>query len=166
MTEREPTIDRDTDTAKLLEQYKLYVQMADKISDRRADANKFFISLLTGLLALLSAIIQFRGAAVLQQAVLLIVGVVGILLCYTWYITIRSYRQLNSGKFKVVHLVEKQLPFSFYDVEWDFLGRGKDPKLYIPLTHVEQYIPKLFGILYAVLLAAGVWLLIVSYLLS
>jgi len=166
MNEQGPTGDRDTDAANLVEQYKLYVQMADKISDRRADANKFFISLLTGLLALLSAIVQFRGGEALQQAILLIVGVVGILLCYTWYITIRSYRQLNSGKFKVVHLVEKQLPFSFYDVEWDFLGRGENPKLYIPLTHVEQYIPKLFGILYAILLAAGMYLLIVPFLLS
>lgn len=162
MTEHESTNDRDTDTAKLLEQYKLYVQMADKISDRRADANKFFISLLTGLLALLSVAIQFRGAAALQQAAPLIVGVVGILLCYTWYVTLRSYKQLNSGKFEVIRRVEKQLPFSFYDVEWNILEQGKNPKVYTPLTHVERYIPVLFGTLYTVLLAAGVYLLITS----
>jgi len=160
LTQQESKDNPDTETAMLLEQYKLYVQMADKISDRRADANRFFISLLTGLLALLSIAIQFRGAAALQQAVLLIVGVVGVLLCYTWYITIRSYRQLNSGKFKVVHEVEKRLPFAFYDVEWDCLGRGENPKLYTPLTHVEQYIPILFGILYVLLLVGGVYLLI------
>jgi len=44
---------RDPDLGMLLDQYKLYVQLADKVSDGRADANKFFISLLTGLLALL-----------------------------------------------------------------------------------------------------------------
>lgn len=153
-------------TQLLLEQYKLYVQMADKISDRRADANKFFMSLLTGLIALLSVVIQFCGAAALQQAILFIIGVVGILLCYTWHVTLRSYKQLNSGKFKVIHLLEQQLPFSSYDVEWQFLERGENPQVYIPLTRVEQYIPKLFGILYVVLLAAGVYLLIVPYLLS
>lgn len=31
----------------LIEQYKLYVEMADRISARRAETNKFYISLLT-----------------------------------------------------------------------------------------------------------------------
>ncbi|MCK4735084.1 MAG: hypothetical protein KAT65_21710, partial [Methanophagales archaeon] len=41
----------------LLEQYKLYVEMADRISTRRAQTNRFYISLLSGLLALLSIVV-------------------------------------------------------------------------------------------------------------
>jgi hypothetical protein len=37
----------------LLEQYNLYVEMADRITTRRAQTNRFYISLLSGLLALL-----------------------------------------------------------------------------------------------------------------
>lgn len=116
---------------------------------------------MTGLLALLSIVFQFRGGAALQQVVLLIVGVVGILLCYTWYVTIRSFRQLNSEKYKVVREVEKRLPFAFYDVVWAYLGRGDDPKLYKPLTHVEQYIPVFFALVYALLLTGGAYLLLI-----
>src|ERR1700731_2937994 len=39
--------------ALFLEQYKLYLQMVDKIGDRRQSANSFFLSINTGLCALL-----------------------------------------------------------------------------------------------------------------
>ncbi len=29
---------------------------------------------------------------------------------------------------------------------------GKDPKLYLPLTHVENWVPRLFGLLYLLLI--------------
>jgi hypothetical protein len=40
----------------LLEQYKLYVEMHDRISARRNQMNSFFISLLSGLLAFFSIV--------------------------------------------------------------------------------------------------------------
>jgi len=147
------------DTSLLLEQYKLYVQMADRNSDRRVDANKFFISLLTGLIAVLSVITQLHGSALALNAVLLVFGVFGVLLCYVWYITIRSYKQLNSGKFHLIGEVESRLPFPFYDEEWKRLGRGKDKTKYIPITHVEQYVPILFAAIYATLFVVGAILL-------
>ncbi len=41
----------DNYQAHLLEQYKLYVDITDKISARRNQVNSFYISLLSGLLA-------------------------------------------------------------------------------------------------------------------
>jgi hypothetical protein len=150
------------DMSLLLEQYKLYVQMADRNSDRRVDANKFFISLLTGLIALLSVIAQLHGPAIAQNAVFLTVGVFGVLLCYVWYITIRSYKQLNSGKYHLIGEVESKLPFPFYNEEWKMLGKGKDKKKYVPITHVEQYIPILFALIFAILFIVGAYLLFSS----
>src|SRR5215211_423888 len=40
----------------LLEQYKLYVQMADKISERRQSANSFFLTINTALIAFLGLV--------------------------------------------------------------------------------------------------------------
>lgn len=149
----------ERDHSTLLEQYKLYVLLADKVSDRRADANKFFISLLTGLLALLSAVTGFKPATAIESALLLVVAILGVLLCYVWFVTIRSYGQLNSGKFKVIYEVEKRLAFRFYEREWEVLGRGKDARLYRPLTRVERYVPQLFAIPYALLLLIALYLL-------
>ena len=148
------------DMGLLLDQYKLYVQMADRNSDRRVDANKFFISLLTGLIALLSVVTQLHGSPLALNAMFLAIGVFGMLLCYVWYITIRSYRQLNSGKFHLIGEVEARLPFPFYDEEWNKLGRGKDKTKYIPITHIEQHVPTLFAAIYATLFVVGVILLI------
>jgi hypothetical protein len=152
-------VEEERDHGTLLEQYKLYVQLADKVSDRRADANRFYTSLLTGLLALLSAVTGLKPATAIESAVLSVVAVVGVLLCYVWFVTIRSYRQLNSGKFKVINEVEKRLAFDFYEREWEVLGRGKDPRRYRPLTRVDSYVPQLFAIPYALLLLVALYML-------
>ena len=65
-----------------------------------------------------------------------------------------SYRQLNSGKYKVVHLLEQMLPVAPYDAEWVALGEGRDKKLYRPLTRVEKWVPRCFALLY--ILLAGI----------
>jgi hypothetical protein len=160
MREQDKSEAARADMAMLLEQYKLYVQMADRNSDRRVDANKFFISLLTGLIAVLSVVTQLHGPALALNAMFLAIGVFGMLLCYVWYITIRSYKQLNSGKFHLIGEVEARLPFPFYDEEWNKLGRGKDKTKYIPITHVEQYVPILFALIYATLFIVGAVLLV------
>ncbi|MGZ7199433.1 MAG: RipA family octameric membrane protein [Halobacteriota archaeon] len=133
--------------------------MADRNSDRRVDANKFFISLLTGLIAVLSVVTQLHGPVMALNAMFIAIGVFGMLLCYVWYVTIRSYKQLNSGKFHLIGDVEAQLPYRFYDEEWNKLGRGKDKKRYIPITRVEQLVPILFSLIYAALFVIGAILL-------
>lgn len=69
---------------------------------------------------------------------------------------IRSYRQLNSGKFKVIHEIEKELPIAAYDKEWEILGRGKQPGKYLQLTRVEQWVPLVLSIPYLLLLVYSV----------
>jgi hypothetical protein len=72
----------------------------------------------------------------------------GLALCILWSVNILSYRQLNSGKFRVIHEMEQQLPYRSYTREWEIL---KDRKAYIRLTHVERYVPYLFAISYLLL---------------
>ncbi|MBO8143582.1 MAG: hypothetical protein H0Z16_03220 [Thermodesulfobacterium sp.] len=130
----------------LLEQYKLYVEMADRISERRMQTNKFYISLLSGLLALLSILVSVGKFN--QTVIFIIVSLLGIALCILWHINIRSYKQLNSGKFKVIHEMEQYLPFPCYDKEWELLGEGKEKSKYLQLTRVEKYIPFILAIPY------------------
>ncbi len=134
----------------LLEQYKLYVEMADKISERRMQTNKFYISILSALLALLSILISKDSFN--QTLTFAIVSLLGITLSILWYINIKSYRQLNSGKFKIIHEMEQNLPFPCYDREWQILGEGKEKNKYLQLTRVEKYIPLILSIPYVILL--------------
>jgi len=62
---------------------------------------------------------------------------------------------LNSGKFKVIHEIEKRLPLSPYDAEWEAIGRGKDSKLYLPFTRVETTVPWVFLVLHLLVIVCG-----------
>lgn len=134
----------------ILEQYKLYLGFADKISERRQSANTFF---LTANSAIVSAIgFSFsKEFASIRHYWFAIGGTLGILLCVSWAVLIRSYKQLNGAKFLVVHAIEARLPIRPYDAEWEVLGRGKVNKLYRPFAHIEQMIPVLFVVFYLVL---------------
>jgi hypothetical protein len=141
----------------VMEQYKLYVDKADQISARREGANSFFVTLNTALIAVATYLGTVTGPD-LAPFVQVPVGVAGILLCYSWYRMIRSYRDLNTAKFKVVHEIEQRLPLRPYHAEWEEVGRGKDERLYLPFTHVEKNIPWVFLVLHAAVAVAGILL--------
>jgi hypothetical protein len=117
--------------------------MADRVSSRREHANSFFLTLNT-------AVVGFVGYLVGTDKVsatdpwLLFIAVSGAVLSYLWYRIIRSYKGISSAKFRVVHEIERLLPLRPYDAEWEFVGCGKDPKLYLPFTHVEMLVPWVF----------------------
>jgi hypothetical protein len=123
----------------LLEQYRLYVEMADRISNRRQAANSYFLTVNTALLSFVGYITTKDTSDYLW-----LLSVVGVSLCYLWYCLIRSYRNLNSAKFNVIHEIEKRLPISPYDAEWEAMERGKNSKLYKPVTHIETGVPWIF----------------------
>lgn len=135
--------------AHLLEQYKLYVEMADRISGRRMLANSFFVSIHTALIAAFTVMLKEGILSRNLAGYASFVAVV--LLCFVWWRIVHSYRQLNSGKFKVIHALESRLPVAPYDAEWNALGRGTSNKLYHPITHIENCVPICFALLYVVL---------------
>ena len=140
----------DKYTEHLLEQYKLYIESAERISDRRQKANEFFLGLNTALVALLGFVAtktEQGGVAV----ILTLSAFAGITVCYLWYRIIRSYKGLNGGKFDVIHAIEARLPLALYDTEWEALGRGKNKEIYWPFTHIELWVPRIFIAIYATL---------------
>lgn len=134
-----------------MEQYKLYLEMLDNISERRQHANNFFLTVNTGVCAFIGYIFS-KDTAIEFRSFFWFVPIAGILLSYFWYRLIRSYRDLNTAKFKVVHLMEQRLPLAPYHTEWLALGEAKDPKRYVPFTHLEIWIPRSFMLMYAVLI--------------
>ena len=136
--------------AAVLEQYKLYVEMADRISARRGLANTFFLTLNSAVLTLFAVFWKDRpegvSAWLLLPPLALTLG-----LCLAWFWLVRSYRQLNSGKFAVIGALEQRLPASpWWNGEWKALrGEQRDRSTYWALTHLEIWLPMLFGLAYA-----------------
>jgi hypothetical protein len=131
----------------LLEQYKLYVQIMDNTSVQRGNINKFYISVLAFLLTLISIFINNN----FSNLIIFIVSLMGLLLCFTWYKNIESFRQLNSGRFQVIHEMEKELPFNCFDKEWGYLKKGNGEN-YTRLTKIEKYVPLYLSIPYVFIL--------------
>jgi hypothetical protein len=138
--------DRQAYQAAVLDQYKVYVEMADRISQRRALTNTFFLTLNTAIFTLVSAFSKDlpQAGPLLAIPLLVILGQ-----CFAWFYLVRSYRLLSTAKFKVIGAMEERLPASpYWRAEWSELGKGEDSSLYWPLTHIEKWIPTLFAVLY------------------
>lgn len=48
-----------------------------------------------------------------------LLAIAGIALSVLWEALITSYRNLNTAKFAVIHKIEKRLPISPYEAEWE-----------------------------------------------
>lgn len=139
----------------LLEQYKTYVESAEHVSDRRLQMNSFYVTILAGLLALLS-LTDKSGFTGIQNAILIAAAALGLITCLVWWVNIGSYKQLNSGKFRVINAMEAKLPYPCFNEEWEILKQGEDRKKYLKLTTVERLIPLIMSLPYLGLLAYGV----------
>lgn len=143
----------------LFEQYKLYVESIEKTSDRRQQANNYFLTINTALISLIGLSFEvkiFEGVNWIKA----LLAFVGIVICVIFWFLIRSYRQLNTGKFKVIHEIEKHLPLALYKYEWEILGEGEDKSKYYPFSYIELLIPWIFGIIYMVL---GIYFAMLSF---
>jgi hypothetical protein len=132
------------------ELYKLAVEMADRVSARRALANTFFLTVNTGLAALLGGKnLRWYAAA----------G--GIVFALAWWWLLQSYRKLNGAKFTVINAIEARLPVQLFSDEWRHLESTKAPrkvwppralwlwlKGYHELGIVERIVPLAFVVIY------------------
>lgn len=131
----------------LLDQYKMYVDSVEKISDRRQKTNEFFLAINTALVTILG-FLSSKLETINNGIVLFICAISGGIMCYLWYRIIYSYKGLNEGKFKLIHKIESRLPLSIYDTEWKILGEGKNKEIYWPFSHIELLVPKIFIVIY------------------
>lgn len=134
----------------LLDQYKLYVESAENVTMKRASASRFYLTVLAGLLAVFS-LPKDVVAAQFQVVLYAGIGLLGMVLCVVWFANLHSYRQLNKGKYRIIHEMEQRLPFAPFRREWDILGHGKDVSRYRPISKLEQAIPTAFFALYGAL---------------
>lgn len=152
-------------SAHLLEQYKLYVEMADRVSQRRDQSNRFYVTIVSALAAIVVVIARFGVPAdgangALSDIGFLAIGLFGLALSGVWWLNIRSYRTLNSAKFEIINRIEKRLPFAGYSEEWQILRPPECRKPYLQLTRVEQFVPIIFMALFALLIAYSLYLLV------
>ncbi|MER8073781.1 hypothetical protein ABTZ59_36785 [Streptomyces sp. NPDC094034] len=138
--------------AELLELYKLAVEMADRVSARRGSSNAFFLSVQTTFIVLIS--FGFPKLAGSPWWVSLTVALAGVTLSGTWWMQLRSYRDLNTAKFKGINKLEERLPARIFADEWEALKSDPIPgwrKRYAELGTSERIVPLVFVVAHLVL---------------
>lgn len=134
----------------VFEQYKLCVEMADRVSGRRNLSNTFFLTLNSAVATTGAALAAGYGGTGKASAWLLsAILVVLVAQCLAWFAIVRSYRLLNAAKYAVIGAFEERLPaYAYSRAEWRELGEGHDWRKYLPLTHIEQWVPGIFAAAY------------------
>lgn len=141
-----------------METYKLAVEMADRLSARRATANAFFLTVNTTLVAVVGLRDQTSGSVLLPVSVCLS----GIAVAVCWWFLLRNYRRLNEAKFAVINKIEAEhLPVKPFLDEWALLSNGGTATGRLAkvraglrqLGNVERIVPIVFALLYVMLLA-------------
>jgi len=135
----------DADRSELIDQYTTYVDTTLNVSNRRMRNNRFYVLLLSGTLAVVSVLADTQ---IIEEVGLLLAGLLGLALCVLWYLSIVSYKQLNSGKYEVIQAMEEDLPAEPFANEWDVLDEGRDWRTYITHTRVERKIPGVLAVPY------------------
>ena len=132
----------DNYSAHLFEQYRMLVDSAHQVGDRRNTANNYLLTVNSALITLFGIILTLTGPCMLY----IIIPVAGILVSVAWAIIITSYSRLNSAKFQVIHEFESLLPAAIYRREWYVATRNG----YKPLSHIEVWIPIAFAAVHLV----------------
>ena len=139
----------EADRRIIVEQYKLYVASAEKISQNRLSVGTFFLSFNTAVIGALAGFYDKIKDTDLIGAFY----VSAIAMCIAWLLLLRSYRNLNSAKFKVIGAIEQRLPMSpYWSAEWTALGRGNGYRKYVSLSLIEQTAPVGFIAIYGYLM--------------
>jgi hypothetical protein len=145
VTTTRPTVSEEGERNERLEIYKMSVEMADRVSQRRQAANNFYLSVNTFLVGG-SAFLKTLTPSVVTLA---IVTVAGLAICALWYQNIQSYKTLNGAKFDVINDIETRLAEQPFHAEWRKLDPDNDGERHKPFHRVEGVVPWIFAAVYA-----------------
>jgi hypothetical protein len=153
----------ESDKAVLVELYKMMVESSESLVNRRQAVNTFFLTVNGAILTATGLLIRFEGDLRLKALGVAVVALTGAILSAAWRSLIRSFGQLNTGKFKVINRLESLLPVAIYSAEWEALDRGENSKVYRSFTSREIWAPNILVVRYflvivgALLVAGGIW---------
>lgn len=139
----------------ILEQYKLCVEMHDRVSNRRGLTNTFFLTLNTGIFTVFGLFWKDKPSG--SAWLLLLPLVIALIQCAVWSVLISSYRKLRSAKHEIIWKLEERLPATpLGRSEWTEIGSHQNLQRYLPVTNLEHSVPLLFGLIYVMGFAVAV----------
>jgi hypothetical protein len=141
------------DSDQLLELYKIMVTSSEQLIQRRQITNGFFLTVIGAIIGASGFLVKEKVLTDITVLVLVFPILIGLLMCRSWKNLIENYGKLNTGKFQVIHRLERSFEAQVFAAEWVALGKGARKEKYQSFTSTEQNVPNLFSyLLWAALL--------------
>lgn len=119
------------------EQYKIFVESAEKNSEKRVTQNNIYLTI---NLAFLSYIL-FQKPNLVET---IITSFVGLIICLVWLLTIINFCKRNKVKFDIINEMEEEFG-NLYKEEW------KRISILTPLSTYEKFLAIIFMMIYIII---------------
>ncbi|WP_449350914.1 RipA family octameric membrane protein [Streptomyces shaanxiensis] len=155
------------------EEYRLYYESTERVTERRLAMNRWNYSILTASLLAIGVILGWASS----HDTFLLAGIIGILvlsavacfMCFYWLKQIDDFKALNTAKFAVLNKMAPLVTFegpnglsqaksyNCFDKEWQELSAARALQSASSRTFVrglrssgaERFIPRAFGLIFA-----------------
>lgn len=96
------------------EQYKLFVDSYNKLSERRKDLNTFYVTVNTLIISILGALGEGKFFLQKTGALLSILTLLGIVIAFAWISAIHVYKIINNKNYATIVEFEQYFPALLY----------------------------------------------------
>ena len=137
----------------LLEQYKLYVELTDRINERLHQSNSFFLSINLAAVGGLGYVMFGIDSPQIHKHVIIVISLImfsylAMIFCGAWVESIRSYSELRERKFKIIDSIEERLPLALFCAESKLLESKKSWRAHNAHKILEKFGRLLLRIIY------------------
>lgn len=159
-TEKKPS---EAEKNRLIEIYNLHAQLASDLSNRLAAINRFYPTVMSGLIIIYFTFLQRKGEFFPDESInALVIGISTIIMGYLggifsgiWCFSIESYLENISRKYEILKKLEDEFEFQFFRQEWELLGEKRKKVPYEQLSQFEFYLPSAFLVIFLLLTYGG-----------
>jgi len=169
---------KSTETKKFsFDEFKLYYESTEKVTDRRLSANTWNYSICIGIIVAIAGIVKWSIGNTFFYAGLTAVFmlcVMAVLFCSLWLGQIADFKYLNNAKFKVLNEMAPYIEFDMdhpneitsfcpFEKEWQKLEEvkaaveiGQRKIVALKSSNIEYFIPQAFRVLFLLISVAVV----------
>ena len=109
-------------------QYEVMFNSIENLDERRQTNNTVYTTINTALIALVAASLSIIMSSIdslagvtLAVAMFIMIPLIGRQICNSWANSLNRYKNLRSGKFKTLEMIESRLPLNLNKAEWEVL---------------------------------------------
>jgi hypothetical protein len=151
------------------DEFKLYYESTEKVTDRRLSANTWNYSICIAIIVAIAGIVKWSTGNTffyIGLTAVLILCLMAILFCSLWLGQIADFKYLNNAKFKVLNEMAPRIEFDIehpnqitsfcpFEKEWQKLEEakaaveiGQRKIVALKSSNIEYYIPRAFRVLF------------------